>query len=181
LKPLHEKFTMLLCVLESEGKSSKLQTRRHDFDCWQQQRRRPENALERGRGGRESGGAHAEPPQSLRLRRRPYEDTNCPLQRQPPHVPLGSRRRSRGERRRQGSQERKEGKGRVFRFQPRCAPGVSVGQEATIMGSWVFQCPATVTLYPEPVAMLAMKIVAVPRISVLDQSGAEVLYWTVQP
>lgn len=70
LKPLHEKFTMLLCVLESEGNRSKWQTETILQICWQLQR--TENTSK----------DRVENPQlhSLDLHFWLYEDTNCPHQ-----------------------------------------------------------------------------------------------------
>lgn len=69
LKPLHEKFTALLCVLESEGNSSEWQAEAILQMCWQLQR--TANPSQDGRGP----SLHS---QGLRLCL--YEDTNCPPQ-----------------------------------------------------------------------------------------------------
>lgn len=69
LKPLHEKFTALLCVLESEGNSSEWQAEAILQMCWQLQR--TANPSQDGRGP----SLHS---QGLQLCL--YEDTNCPLQ-----------------------------------------------------------------------------------------------------
>lgn len=69
LKPLHEKFTALLCVLESEGNSSEWQAEAILQMCWQLQR--TANPSQDGRGP----SLHS---QGLQLCL--YEDTNCPPQ-----------------------------------------------------------------------------------------------------